>query len=151
MKLLVAVSEVVLAFTVGPQHTSFSDWYQTHHTELFHNSEKQNKMTKKNTTKPFSFGICMNTWTPILWVKEQMPYNSLCHSSSQFHKCKWQVIPAPSTIYIRYIDPERLLLVMSEAVSTGLQRNAKSDIRGLLNILHQVLSWCKLAQLHGNK
>lgn len=40
---------------------------------------------------------------------------------------------------------------MLKDVSTELQRNAETDIKDLLNILSQVLSWCKLTQLHGNK
>lgn len=44
MKLRMAVSEIVLGFTVGPQCISFSGCYQTHHTELFGNSGKPNKM-----------------------------------------------------------------------------------------------------------
>lgn len=62
-----------------------------------------------------------------------------------------QVIPNPNAVCYRYIGPQRVVLVMLEAVATGLQRNAKSNIMDLLNILSQVLSWCKLTKLHGNK
>lgn len=62
-----------------------------------------------------------------------------------------QVIPTPNAVCYRYIDPQRVVLVMLEAVATALQRNAKSNIMDLLNILSQVLSWCKLTELHGNK
>lgn len=147
MKPQMTVLEVVLGFTVGSQYTSYSGCYQTHRTELSVSSGKQNKMTKK---KKYHFVIYRNTWTPALRAKEQMPYNSLCHSSRQFHKYKWQVNGGTGAICFRYIDPEKVLLVMLKTVSTGLQRNAKSDIRGLLNILSQVLRWCKLTQLHGN-
>lgn len=146
MKPLVTVSEVVLGFTVASWYTSFSGCHQTHHTQLSVSSGEQNKMTKK---KIHLQSIETLELQP-LGLKTKC-LNFLCHSSSQFRKYKWQLITGTSAICFRYADPEKVLLVMLKAVPTGLQRNAKSDIGGLLNILSQVLRWCKLTQPHGNK
>lgn len=143
MKGLGATSTIALWFKIGHQHPSFPGSYHTHHTELSDNSGKQYKMTKK---------IQLGS----VWILELQPFGlkSKClliyhgtHPASFTHTSD----PAPQAVCYRYIDPERVILVMLEAVATGLQRNAKSHIMDLLNIQSQVLSWCKLTELHGNK